>query len=149
MRDQTQVREALQLIKRLQSFDIASEESVASLHGEIVDVQTQSETMLTGTELRTTTIRVADAEALKSLDLKQLSATMSPNQVKFEELVQRLGAFSPDVLSQAENYLPAGMIAMDINSVRSDTNNVGINFQFRFMKLHNGEFWPVPLENIG
>jgi hypothetical protein len=150
MSNGTRVKEAVQLVKRLQTFDLASEEGIAGLPKDVFDVEVKSETLPTGTELRTTTIRVSDPDALKALDVKKLQTHTSPEVAKVGALAKRIGAFNPKVLDEATNFLPAGMIAMNLDAARlAADNNAGINFQFRFMKLRNGEFWPVPLENIG
>jgi hypothetical protein len=127
-----------------------TDEAVAGLPRDVIDVRTRSETLPTGAEVRTTTIHVDDPAALDGLDLNRLRAQAGPDAAKLGALVKRVGAFSPEVLDQTTNFLPAGMVSIGIDAPRmADNNNQGINFQFRFLKLANGEFWPTPIENIG
>lgn len=138
------VRDVIGTIKRLQTFN---PDEVFDLVAEIPDgiAEIKAEKWnLRGKKYNTIQISIKDVKALKGLDLKKYKDTVSPETLKAGELVQKM-SFKPSIINQAKNYLPGGMVSMQIGGV----TDISLNFNFNCRKLERtGEYWPVALDDI-
>ena len=97
-----------------------------------------------GKEYNTTHVSIKDVKALKGLDLNKYKDTVSSETLKAGKLIQKI-PFKPSIINQAKNYLPGGMISMEIAGIKVSIFNIHINCR----KLERtGAHWPVALEDI-
>lgn len=142
--DTKEVAKVIGTIKRLQTFNIDEVlDLVAEIPGGIAEIKTESWN-LRGKEYNTTHVSIKDVKALKGLDLNKYKDTVSSETLKAGKLIQKM-SFKPSIINQAKNYLPGGMISMEIGGITN--NSIGFNFNCRKQE-RTGAFWPVALEDI-
>lgn len=142
--DTKEVRNVIGTIKRLQTFSIDEVlDLVAEIPDGIAEIKTESWN-LRGKEYNTTHVSIKDVKALKGLDLNKYKDTVSSETLKAGSLVQKM-PFKPSIINQAKNYLPGGIVSMEIGG----TTAISFDFNFNCKKLERtGAHWPVALEDI-
>ena len=146
MADQEKVRELVDLIKRLQTFNLADGRAVlAKLPPGIISVEAKTFTWRDATYLRAK-VSILDPKALRRLDFKQYAPAAPLAALKAGQVLQKMASFEPDVVSEARNVLPKGMIgALPVDPAVVDVNN---EFNNNKRKVAEGLYWPIPFEEI-
>jgi hypothetical protein len=147
MNGNKKVGDVVQLVKRLQTFDLDEMlDGVAKIPKGVVEIRTRDLRRRRG-RYQTVSVSIRDEEALKRLDVDKYEEVLTPQVAKAARLLKDKMSFDPVVLREAKNYLPHGMLDMAVGA--PDTAAGIFNFNFNCRKLEGTQYdWPVPIDEL-